>query len=68
MYCLSLVILNLVSSLLNSSDSCSCISEMISMLGKLLLLLDVLFPGDMREKIIVAYFRLFVRYFLLDHK
>lgn len=35
-------------------------TEMISILGKLLLLLDVLFPGDMRERILVAYYRLIV--------
>lgn len=35
-------------------------TELVSILGKILLLLDVLFPGDLRERILVMYYRLFV--------
>lgn len=51
---------HLVDTVLNEMKACSCMTELVSILGKILLLLDVLFPGDLRERILVMYYRLFV--------
>lgn len=51
---------HLVDTVLNEVSACSRITELVSILGKILLLLDVLFPGDLRERILVMYYRLFV--------
>ena len=54
-----------VNKLTTNVNSCSYVVEMISILGKLLLLLDVLFPGNTRELLLVVYYRCFVIGYLM---